>query len=42
MGLKLLFEEFQDGYSPWPPLICKWKDLAILSLKRALSFEDVV
>ena len=43
MGLKMLFEEFQDGYLVHGHLwYLNGKILAILSLKRALSFEDVV
>ena len=41
--LKMLFEEFQDGYLVHGHLwYLNGKILAILSLNRALSFEDVV
>ena len=43
MGLKLLFEEFKEGCLV-DGLLCylNGKILAILSLKRAISFEVVV
>ena len=43
IGLKLLLEEFQDGCLVHGHLwYLNGKILAILSLKRAISFEDVV
>ena len=43
MGLQMLFEEFQDGCLVHGHLwYLNGKILAILSLKRALSFDDVV